>query len=282
MAKNYLSGMKSASQKLEKAQNKYASFAGEVAKLPYQLQDEYRKAQDPALSQKINESQQNVLGGAIAGLDKYKDISDPTQRRALAEKYQSGLSIDYTNLTDERTRREGVYNDYIQKWTGLYGAEAAKRQAEVSAMESAWSRDMNLAQAKQSQANYESDAAESRRRWDYEQAHKGGSGGGSVAGGDDSYLSYAKDMLESSVEMNGGKGYHSDVYTKLLINAPNAKTREAIKEYFSGGLDAGGKEKLNIKNQSYVDPNKEEKSRLEIEKLRMNNQKTLLEIERGW
>jgi hypothetical protein len=89
-------------------------------------------------------------------------------------------------------------------------------------------------------------------------------------------------MLESSVEMNGGKGYHSDVYTKLLINAPNAKTREAIKEYFSGGLDAGGKEKLNIKNQSYVDPNKEEKSRLEIEKLRMNNQKTLLEIERGW
>jgi len=119
MAKDYFKGLKGKSDKITKAANKYASFAGDVAKLPYQLTDEYRKAQDPVLGQKINVAEQNVMGGAIQGLEKYKDISDPSTRRALAEGYQSGLSIDYTNLTDERTRSEEVYPTYKPKWTGL-------------------------------------------------------------------------------------------------------------------------------------------------------------------
>ena len=194
MAKDYFKGLKSESKKIEKAANKYADFAGEVAALPYKLKDEYRKAQDPILGQKINVAEQNVMGGAIQALDKYKDISDPTTRRALAEKYQGGLSIDYKNLTDERTRREGVYSDYITKWTGLYGAEAAKQQAKVSAMESSWSRSMNLAGQEQSQANRIEDNAESRRRWDYEQAHKG-----SVARSKEKFLSDVVESLENSL-----------------------------------------------------------------------------------
>jgi hypothetical protein len=227
MAKNYYAGLDKESKKIQKAQNKYADFAEEVAKLPYQLQDEYRKSQDPELGKKINVAEQNVMGGAITALDKYKDISDPTTRRALAEKFQSGLSIDYKNLTDERTRREGVYADYITKWTGLYGAEAAKQEAKLNAKVESWNRSMNLASAKQSQANWQAEQDESKRRWDYEQAHKGSGKGGK------DFLSDAISTLQSSTGKDGkidpnvyqevrnvaiAKGYSKDEFDKNFSN----------------------------------------------------------------
>lgn len=251
MAKDYFKGLDSASKKITKAQNKYADFAGEVAKLPYQLTDEYRKAQDPALSASINKSEQNMFSAPITALETYKDISDPTTRRALAEKAAGTATVDYKNLTDERTRREGVYSDYVAKWTGLYGAEAAKEQAKVNSQVDSWNRDMNIAGQKQTQANRVEDNAESRRRWDYEQAHKGGSGATSA---NSDYLSYAQDQLDASQGMTENKGYHSSVYTKLLISAPDDKTRAALKEYFSGGLDEGGKLKLGIETSKPETP----------------------------
>lgn len=153
---------------LEKEGEDVANFSESVAKLPIGLSEEFRKRQDPKLDEAINKAQSDTFGAAIKGLDMYKGISDPFARRNLAEQYQGGIEQGWKNLTDERTRRQGVYSDYIEKWTGLFGAEVAKRQSLFNNKLSAWDREKNLA-----------DTEENNRRWEIENARaERGSGGG--------------------------------------------------------------------------------------------------------
>lgn len=97
--------------------------------LPAALKEAYDKTRDPALDKAISTKRNDVMGGAIEGLNKYKDISDPFARRALAEKYQSGLSVGLDSLVSEKERRQKSMTDYINKWAGLFGAEAARKQS---------------------------------------------------------------------------------------------------------------------------------------------------------
>lgn len=158
MAKNYNQLWEEADG-LKAEGESVANFAGNAAKLPYTLQDEFRKAQDPKLDEAINKAQSDTFGAAIKGLNMYQDISNPFARRDLAEQYQGGVEMGWKNLTDERTRRQGVYADYISKWSGLYGAEAAKRQDAFSNKMALWDREKSLA-----------DTEENNRRWEIENA----------------------------------------------------------------------------------------------------------------
>lgn len=97
--------------------------------LPMALKEAYDKSRDTKLDSEISKKRNDVMGGAIEGLNKYKDISDPFARRALAEKYQSGLSVGLDALVTEKERRQKSFTDYINKWSGLFGAEAARRQS---------------------------------------------------------------------------------------------------------------------------------------------------------
>lgn len=145
--------------KLNKEGENVANAKATADKLPFLLKDEFRKAGDPALDTAINKAQSDMFGGAIKGLNMYQDITNPFARRDLAEQYQGGLSQDYANLTDERTRRQGVYADYISKWSGLYGAEAARQDSIFKNQLATFDREKNLA-----------DTDESNRRWNIENA----------------------------------------------------------------------------------------------------------------
>lgn len=145
-----------------KEANSVAGYGKEVESLPFQLRDEYNKRQDPALNKAISEKQNQVLGGAIEGLNKYQDVVNPFTRRALAEKYQSGLSTGLSSLTDERTRRVGVYEDYITKWSGLYGADLAykknilaNKQESVNQMMGVYNLEESKRQADEDKRRYE-------------------------------------------------------------------------------------------------------------------------------
>jgi hypothetical protein len=158
MAKSYADLWKEA-EDLGNQGEDVANFSEAVAKLPYQLKDEFRKAGDPELDQQINRLQSDTFGAAINGLNKYQDISNPFARRALAENYQGGIETQWKNAVDERTRRQGVYSDYIAKWTGLYGAEAAKKQDLFNNAQRTWDNEKTLA-----------DTEENNRRWNIENA----------------------------------------------------------------------------------------------------------------
>lgn len=139
-----------------------------AARLPYDLKDEFRKRQDPALDEAIRKAESDTFGAAIKGLDMYQNISNPFTRRRLAEQYQGGIEQGWKNLTDERTRRQGVYADYIEKWTGLFGAEAAKERDIFNNKLATFDRYNTLAQQE-----------ESKRRWEIENARaERGSGSG--------------------------------------------------------------------------------------------------------
>jgi hypothetical protein len=159
MASKTIKDLWASAAELEKEGEDVANFSGSVAKLPTELATEFRKAQDPKLDQAINKAQSDTFGAAIKGLDMYQDISNPFARRSLAEQYQGGIEQGWKNLVDERTRRQGVYSDYIEKWTGLFGAEAARKQSMFQNKLSAWDREKNLA-----------DTEENNRRWETENA----------------------------------------------------------------------------------------------------------------
>jgi len=169
MAKSYKDLWAEAAD-LESEGENVANFNESVAKLPYTLKDEFRKAQDPKLDEAINKAQSDTFGAAIKGLNMYQDISDPFARRDLAEQYQGGIEMGWKNLTDERTRRQGVYADYITKWTGLYGAEAAKKQDLFNNKISIWEKEKSLA-----------DTEENNRRWEIENARAERTSGTKVA-----------------------------------------------------------------------------------------------------
>lgn len=186
-------------------------YAADV--LPTALMEAYKAAGDPKLDSAISKKRNQVMGGAIEGLNKYKDISDPFARRALAEKYQSGLSVGLDSLVTEKERRQKSMNDYINKWTGLFGAEAARKQ---SMADNALEREkMAISSGKASKDT------------------------------DNDYLEYAGAQLEASKGMNQGK-FHADTLRELLIKAPNEATRNNVREMFGAGVDEKGQEYLGI------------------------------------
>ncbi len=187
-ADDMYSNLWSKAVKMEKEGKKLADFTADVAKLPYKLKDEFRKRRDPALDEAINKKEQEVLGGAIMGLEKYKGIEDPFARRALAEKYQEGLSIGLNNLRSEKERREGVMSDYIEKWAGLYGAEAAKQQAIFQQKQALWSNQLALA-----------DRAREEEHWQITQAQR------RAGSGTARQSAYEADLLEMAGKVQSGE-----------------------------------------------------------------------------
>lgn len=155
-------GVSALADAADKAEREAADSAYVASALPYALKDAFRKTADPELDKAIVTKQNEVLGGAIEGLSKYEGIANPFQRRALAEKYQSGLSIGLNSLTSERDRRQGKFDEYITKWSGLYGAEAARKQAAATSAGNALSRGMSIADKVESQRRYEIDLAEKK------------------------------------------------------------------------------------------------------------------------
>jgi len=178
MAKSYSDLWKMADD-LKKEGSKVTEKQAQASKLPYDLQEEFRKSQDPKLNEAINKAQSDTFGAAIKGLDMYQNISNPFTRRNLAEQYQGGIEQGWKNLTDERTRRQGVYADYIQKWTGLFGAEAAKSRDDFNNKMSMFNTYKNLADTEESNRRWNIENArnlanteESNRRWNIENARR--------------------------------------------------------------------------------------------------------------
>jgi len=147
--------------KMNKQNSRYADATVTAERLPGQLREEFRKRQDPAMSKAIRSAEQRTLGGAIEGLNKYQHIVNPFARRDLAEKFQGSLSKTYTSLTDERQRRTGVINDYINLWSGTYGAMAKGEQIKASNLQQQYSGAMQMAGVEQSQSNWERSFARS-------------------------------------------------------------------------------------------------------------------------
>lgn len=149
MAKTY-SDLWAKAAELEKEGSSVSKFQESVAKLPFELKDAFRKKQDPELDKAINKAQADTYSAPFKALEKYQNIENPFTRRALAEEYAGTFQQGWQNLLDEKTRREGVYSDYIDKWTGLFGAEAARRQNEFENKKSMWSMEKSLVDAEES------------------------------------------------------------------------------------------------------------------------------------
>lgn len=161
--------------------------------LPSVLKDAYRQAGDPKLDQAISEKSNQVLGGAIEGLNKYKDIADPFQRRALAEKYQSGLSVGLDSLMSEKERRQGKLDEYITKWSGLYGAEAVRKQQQASIIGQQFQMQKTI-----------NDDAESKRRWEIENKRSAESHAKAMASGGKSDTFKDNDVIAMINEAKAG------------------------------------------------------------------------------
>jgi len=198
---------------METQTNKYANFASDVAKLPYQLKDEFNKRRSPELDAKIRESEQKVMGGAIEGLNKYKDIQDPFERRALAEEYQGSLATTYGNLLDEKDRRQGKFAEYIDKWSGLFGAEAARQKTMLDFTERKWQNYVTLA-----------DKNESKRRWEIELAEKRKTSGS----GTTSKLYSAVESIAD--EVYSGR-YNREEANKVLVQRYGKEAENLIYDY---------------------------------------------------
>ena len=150
MAKSYAQ-LETDSEKIAQSSSKYADVLGKIETAPQEITEAYRKSKaNKNIDEAINKSEQQMLGGFTAGVDKYSNVSNPFKRLALATKYKGTLAVEYNNLVDERTRRAGVLSEYIDKWRGLYGAEAARQKVQIDSMESKFQRDLTLKKAQES------------------------------------------------------------------------------------------------------------------------------------
>jgi len=156
-------GLSKMASKVDKAEKEAADYGYLANVLPIKLRESFDKNRDPELDKAIITKQQEVLGGAVTGLEKYRDISDPFTRRALAEKYQSSLTIGLDSLTSERERRQGKFEEYITKWGGLFGAEAAKKQQTATTASNSLNRYKSLADTAENQRRYKIAEAEKKR-----------------------------------------------------------------------------------------------------------------------
>ncbi len=208
-----------------------AADAGYVSSaLPVILKDKFRQAGDPALDAAISEKGQQVLGGAIQGLDKYRDISDPFTRRALAEKYQGGLSIGLDSLTSEKERRQGKFEEYITKWSGLYGAEAARKQALATAATQEFNTNKSLADSFESNNRWNAEQTESKRRWNIEQGEK------SANKGKEASSKYQSRLNEIEDDVRVGKYSRETAKVKLQNEFPD-KNADIIYDIVPDGYE---------------------------------------------
>ncbi len=128
------------------ATNQYLNFQAQVDRLPFDLKDYFRKNRSKELDEKINKAETDYGNAGFEGLSKYANVTDPIARRALAEQYQGLRGNDYKNLLSEKDRRQGKYMDYIEKYTGLYSAEASRQQGLLKNMRDNWSMMNTLSQ----------------------------------------------------------------------------------------------------------------------------------------
>ena len=249
MAKKYADLWKEAGN-LKIAGQDVANFKSDAAKLPYQLKDEFRKAQDPELNKQINDLQSKTFGAFAKGLNKYQDISNPFARRDLAKQYQGGIETQWKNAVDEKTRRQGVYADYISKWTGLYGAEAARKQDIFNNQVSAWDREKNLA-----------DTETSNRHWEITNSRAERNSASKADTKD--FWKYAQNELNSSVGSDGK--YNPNVYNRVRQEAlANAKiTKSQFDNEMSSGVNARdyGTVGIETKPEDYVNENKQSEAK---------------------
>lgn len=196
-----LAGMAEKASNATKEANDYGYLA---SVLPSVLKEKFREAGDPKLDAAISTKTQQVMGGAIEGLNKYQDISNPFTRRALAEKYQGGLSIGLDSLTSERDRRQGKFEEYITKWSGLYGAEAARKQANAS-----------LAQGEFNTYKGMADTAENTRRYNIEQGQQ------AASRGKDSSSKYQSRLNSIEDDVRTGKYSRETAREKLRMEFPD-------------------------------------------------------------
>jgi predicted CopG family antitoxin len=154
MAKSYAQLLEEA-EGFKRESDEVSGFSANAEKLPYILKDEFRKAQGTGLDDAISKARSNTFGAAIEGLNKYQDISNPFARRDLAEKYQSGVQMGWESLVNEKQRRQGVFSDYIDKWSGLFGADAARRRDSLNTKMSIWDREKSISDSAYSRAQSE-------------------------------------------------------------------------------------------------------------------------------
>ena len=228
--KNPYAGLTGLAEKTSKATKEAADYGYLASVLPSVLKEKFREAGDPKLDAAISTKTQQVMGGAIEGLNKYQDISNPFTRRALAEKYQSGLSIGLDSLTSEKERRQGKFEEYINKWSGLYGAEAARKQSQATLAQGEFNTYKSLADTIESNRRYEEDKAESARRWNIEQANKG-----TTKEDEGLFREYLADELARSA---GKDGKFDPVKYRQLRDEAYAKgiSKETFDSQFGTGL----------------------------------------------
>lgn len=202
--KNPYAGLAGLADKTSKATKEAADYGYLASVLPGVLKDKFRQAGDPALDSAISTKTQQVMGGAIEGLDKYKDISDPFTRRALAEKYQGGLSIGLDSLTSEKDRRQGKFEEYITKFSGLYGAEAARKQANATMAQGEFNTYKGMA-----------DTAENTRRYNIEQGQK------AAEKGKDATSKYQSRLSAIEDDVRQGKYSRETAREKLRLEFPS-------------------------------------------------------------
>jgi len=271
--KKSFKGIKAESQAVADRTSAYGDFASNVSGLPTQLSEEFKKRSDPTFSAKISGAEQNVLGGAIEGLNKFQNVSNPFERRALAEKYQSGLSSTYNALTDEKTRRQNTLLEYVDKWTGLFGAEAKKEEIVLNAMKENLANKMQMAQSgyqataegitqKESTRQYNENKdfekkkfdetmAFDREKFNYTKSQTGS------AKTNSSFLQNAKKTLQESKKFTKDDKYHSDTFRDLINLAPNDNTREVFIQNYGGGLSEEDKLSLGLVEAKNEDKNDE-------------------------
>jgi hypothetical protein len=92
-------------------------------------QDLYLQQGGAILDRGIKDASNKYYAEALDAMGRYDNIQNPHMRRALAEKSQSVEGIAVTGLTDERTRRQQVIDDYVQTWSQTYGAKAKASQS---------------------------------------------------------------------------------------------------------------------------------------------------------
>lgn len=230
---NPYAGLTSFAEKLSKSQKSATDARYIASALPYTLAEEFRKQGDPALDAAIVTKQQQVLGGGIEGLNKYQMITNPFERRAMAEKFQSGLTIGLDSLTSEKTRRQGKFEEYINKYAGLYGAQAAMKESEANQMSNEFNIYKSIA-----------DQTENTRRYNLERADKAAA---TSKTGDESLF---REYITSELNASRGKDGKVDpaVYARLRDEAYTkyGTTKGTFDSQFSSNVGNHEYEKLGL------------------------------------
>jgi hypothetical protein len=231
-----------------------------AAALPYEMADEFKKRQDPALNEKISKSEQAMLGGYTAGLYKFQDISNPFQRRSLAQQYKGNLSMTYDALTSEKDRRTGKYLDYIEKYTGLFSADIARERAMINSYQEQigqakemWRTDVEDRRYEESKAKAKEDDR-SLYSIAQELKEKGINWGDAASELGKKYdLTPGSEMSQALDYVYGGAEYYNKLYNKPEEEQPTQwETEREDQSYINSIIDqarSAGKKDKEIKEK---------------------------------